>query len=210
LRTNLSYTKRDHPLKSLLVTSAKPGEGKSTVASNLAIIFAQSGKKVLLIDADLRRPVLYKYFKVSVAPGLSDFLRGTASFPDILQKSGVENLEIIVGGADTSNPAELLGSVQMQQFISKMELQYDLIIIDSSPILAGTDPTILSTVVQEVIVVVSAGETYYSELQYATESLTQIRGRMPVIVLNNFNIHRAYGLLYNYSGFGYYHNSPKQ
>jgi Mrp family chromosome partitioning ATPase len=98
----------------------------------------------------------------------------------------------------------------MQQFISKMEIQYDIIIIDSSPILAGTDPTIISTLTQEVIVVVSAGTTYYSELQYAVESLTQIRGKMPVIVLNKFNIHRAYGLLYNYSGFGYYHNSPKQ
>ena len=204
LRTNLQFAKLGHPNRTILVTSPLAGEGKSTVISNLAIAFAQGGKKVLLIDADLRRPSIDAEFNLKREPGLSELLLGKAMLKETLQNTGVENLSFICSGLIPPNPAEVLGSEKMREFVEHAKRSYEVILLDSSPVLAVTDPSVLSTLTDGVILVVTAGQTRFQELEQATEMLERVEAKILGVVVNKFDPHRAYGISYRRAMSGYY------
>ena len=209
LRTNLYYSNNGQVLRSLLITSSKPGEGKSTILANLAVAFSQLGKKVLAIDADMRKPTLHSLFGCNAEPGLSDFLLSKMQIQDIIQQTKLENIQFIGSGTKSNRTSELISSAKMKTFLEAVQNRYDLVLLDSPPVLAGTEPTILSTLTDQVIMVVSAGETRFSELNRAIEELGEPQGKIPGVVLNNFNIYKAYGIPYGRSDYGYYPYASK-
>jgi len=209
LRTNLQYGGEGNILKTILVTSSKPGEGKSTIVANLAIAFSQLGIKVVAIDADLRKPTLHKYFECNSELGLTDFLIGRSSIDDIVQSTKVEDVYFIASGVMSQKTSELISSSRMRKFVEEMKNRYELILLDSPPVLAGTEATILSTLADQVLIVVSASETRYTELFHTIEELGEPEGKVPGIVLNKFNLYRAYGIPYGKSGYGYYPYASK-
>jgi len=203
MRTALRFAHGERLLQTILVTSGTLGEGKSITAANVGVAFAQGGKKVLLVDADLRKPTLHSYFSVNAAPGLCDFLVGNMHGDITAQETVAENLHLVSCGKIPKSPSKLLESDAMKEFVEHAKIGYDLVILDSSPVLAVTDPCILSTLVDEVIVVVSAGVTSLRELERTIEVLGEVYKRKPCIVLNNFHPRRAYGFAYRRSGYGY-------
>lgn len=211
MKTALQFAHGERLLQTILVTSGALGEGKSITAANVAVAFAHGGKKVLLVDADLRKPTLHTYFNVAAAPGLCDLLLGITHYAITAQETVAENLHLASCGKIPTNPSKLLESDAMKEFVKRVKLEYDLVIFDSSPVLAVTDPCILSTLVDEVIVVVSAGVTGVRELGRTVEVLGEVYKGKPCMVLNNFHPRRAYGFAYPRSGYGYYgyaHISP--
>jgi capsular exopolysaccharide synthesis family protein len=214
MRTNLQFAKGGTPVKTLMLTSPAPGEGKSTTVSNLAVAFAQTGKKVLLIDADLRRPTLHSLFRVERGNGLTEFIRGKATLASVVRRTKVENLDLITSGDIPPNPAEILGSDEMREFIANATKTYDMVLFDTSPVLAVTDPAVISTMTDGVIVVVSSGTTRMQDLEQAVELMEGVGGKVAGVVLNNFDPHRAYGVPFRKSarskyGYGksYYYGS---
>jgi len=209
LRTNIQYARIDHDVKTLLVTSPNPSEGKSTVVSNLAIAYAQSGKKVLLIDTDLYRPSLHLEFDLQREPGLCNILRdGELKGGISTYKTVVDGLEVITCGEIPPNPAEVLGSQKMVELIEMAKKKFDVVLLDSPPVLAVTDPTILSTFADGTIVVVSANITRIEDLERALESLEGVGAKTMGVVLNNFDIRKAFGGYYGSYGYrGYRYHS---
>lgn len=208
LRTSIQYVQADRPVKTILVTSPNPSEGKSTTVSNLAIIFAQMGKRVILLDTDLRKPSLHSKFGLEKSPGLSELLTGRAALEDVLQKTSVEGLEIICRGKISSSLSEVLGTQQMKDLIEQLKEQYDLVLFDSPPVLAVSDPLVLSTLVDGVVVVVSSGNTRMDTLERGLELVENVGARFLGVVLNNFDLRSAYGGYYGYRknyhyGYGY-------
>ncbi|MCI0707126.1 MAG: polysaccharide biosynthesis tyrosine autokinase [Ignavibacteriae bacterium] len=193
LRTNIQYAQLDTHARVILVTSSNPGEGKSTIASNLAITFAQTGKKVLLIDCDLRKPTLHSEFGVERGLGITELLVGTASFEKVVRKTPAESLDLICSGGIPPNPAEMLGSNKMKDLLEKFRSRYDYILLDSPPVLAVTDPVILSTIADGVVVVVSADSTRMEALERTTETLGEVGTRLIGFVLNNFDFRNTGG-----------------
>jgi tyrosine-protein kinase Etk/Wzc len=212
LRTNVQYAQLDKPLKTILVTSPNPKEGKSTTAANLAVTFAQTEQRVLLVDADMRRPTIHSLFGLKKDPGLTDLLFGSATLEEVTWQGVLDNLSIINAGSTPPNPSEILGSIKMKEFITTIRLAYDVVIFDSPPVLAVTDAAVLATAVDGVLLVVSSDQTHVQTLGKATEVLKGI-GKITVgVVLNNFDIRKAYGGYYgrgrygNY-GYGYYYST---
>ncbi len=204
LRTNIQFSRLDRSVQTILVTSPGPGEGKSTTSSNLAITLAQTGKKVLLIDADMRRPSIHRTFRVEKEPGLTNLLFGKATEEDTIQHTFINNLDIIGSGKIPPNPSEILGSQQMRDFLNAQKEKYDMIIYDSPPILAVTDPAVISTLVDGVIMVVSAANTRLDAFQESIELIEGVSGKILGIVLNNFDHQKAYGGYYGYYRSRYY------
>ena len=210
LRTNVQYARIDFPLRSIhfplrtiLVTSPNPIEGKSTTVSNLSIAFAQAGKKVLVVDTDLRKPNLHIEFDLKRSPGITDVLFNTSELKAVIQQTVIKNLDLLCCGTIPSNPSELLGSTAMKTFMVTVKKKYDMVLFDSSPVLAVTDSSILSTLVDGVIVVASAGQTNTNSLIRAIESLEGIRAYVLGVMLNNFNPRSAYGGYYGYRHYKY-------
>ncbi len=184
LRTNLQFVGVDKPLKKIVITSSNPEEGKSVVAANLAISIASTGSKVLLIDADLRRPKVHKLFFLENYKGLSSLLAGDLKIDDVANETPVENLHIITSGPIPPNPAEILGSAKMNQFIEKASSVYDMIIFDSPPVNTVADASILSSIADGVILVIEAGVTAREAAILAKEQLEKINARILGVVLN--------------------------
>lgn len=184
LRTNLQFVGVDKPLKKIVITSSNPREGKSVVAANLAISIASTGSKVLLIDADLRRPRVHKLFFLENYKGLSSLLAGDLKMDDVANETPVENLYVITSGPIPPNPAEILGSAKMNQFIEKASSVYDMIIFDSPPVNTVADASILSSIADGVILVVEAGVTAREAAILAKEQLEKINARILGVVLN--------------------------
>jgi len=204
LRTNVQYSRIDSPLRTLLVTSANPSEGKSTTVSNLAIAFAQAEKKVLLVDTDFRKPNLHVEFDIERYPGITDVLFNKSELQAAIQHTVIQNLDILCCGTIPPNPSELLGSTAMKALSDTMKELYDIVLFDSPPVLAITDSSILSTLVDGVIVVASAGHTRTNSFFRTMESLEGIRANILGVVLNNFDLRAAYGGYYGYYGYRYY------
>jgi capsular exopolysaccharide synthesis family protein len=200
MRTNLQFARVGHPVRTVLFTSPAPGEGKSTTACNLGVAFAQTGKKVLLVDADLRRPTLDQKFNTKRIPGLSELLTQRAKFQDVVQTTKVENLHVLASGDIPPNPAEALGSDEMRDFVEAVARQYDVVLFDSSPVLAVTDPAVVSTMVDGTVFVVSAGKTRTQELEQAAEIIEGVGGKTIGVVMNNFDPVKAYGISYRKGG----------
>jgi succinoglycan biosynthesis transport protein ExoP len=194
MRTNLQFAKTGTPIRTLLLTSPAPGEGKSTTVANLGVAFAQTGKRVLVIDADLRRPALHSLFRLERGKGLTEYLSGKAPLQAVIQHTKVENLDLITSGDIPPNPAEVLGSDEMREFIATLTKTYEMVLFDTSPVLAVTDPAVISTMTDGVIVVVSAGKTRMQDLEQAVELIESVGGKVAGVVLNNFDPHRAYGV----------------
>jgi capsular exopolysaccharide synthesis family protein len=194
VRTQMQFSRQGEAFKTLLISSPTPGDGKTTVVANLAVTFAQSGKKTLLVNTDLRRPSVESKFSVPMEPGLSDYLQGKATLPAATHSSGVEHLWIVPCGSLPSNPAEILGSQKMKDFLELAKKQYDVLLIDSSPVLSVTDASIVSTYVDGTLFVVSARRTRLEELQQATETVEAVGGKILGVIVNNFDVHLAYGI----------------
>lgn len=200
LRTNLEYSSVDDPARTLLVASSGESEGKSTVAANLAIVEAQSGKKVIIIDADMRRPKVHVQFNKSNRKGLSDVVTGKLRIEDVVKTyDQVENLSIITCGTIPPNPSELLGSDRMSQTLKELEEQFDLIIIDTPPMIVS-DAQILSGKVDGVIFVVIPGQTRAIAALRPIEELRRIGSHVMGIVANKIPRNRDY----YYGGYNYY------
>ena len=158
LRTNIQYSSFDKEYRTIMVTSSEPGEGKSTIAGNLAVSFAQDGKRVLLIDCDLRKPSLHKKFKISNLIGLSDVLIGKEDLKTALHRYN-ENLVVLTSGKIPPNPSEMLSSKTMSMLLEELKGVFDCVILDTPPVQAVTDSQILSTKADGTILVIRAERT---------------------------------------------------
>jgi len=209
LRTNLQYMSVDNPPQAIVVTSPMPGDGKSFTAANLALTIAASGRRVVLIDGDLRRPMIAKLFKLPNDAGLSDVLAGRAQVADLLQPADpTYPLEVLAAGPVPPNPSEILGSERMRQLIA--ELGEDaLVIIDSPPVLPVTDAAVLATRSDGALMVVSTGRTTYDQLDAALELLEKARAKALGIVLNRVPTTGAGAVRYGYQYRGDYYASSR-
>ena len=200
LRTNLEYSSVDNPVKAVIVTSSGESEGKSTVAANLAIVEAQSGKQVVIVDADMRRPKIHVQFNKPNRMGLSDVVTGKLSLDEVLKTyDQVSNLSIITCGTIPPNPAELLGSERMSQTLKDLKKRFDVIIIDTPPMIVS-DAQILSSKVDGLIYVVIPGQTKAITAKRPLEELKRIEAKVLGVVANKIPRNRDY----YYGGFNYY------
>lgn len=184
LRTNVQFSSYDKVLKVITVTSSRPGEGKSTVASNLAITFAENGSKVLLIDSDLRRPTIHKVFKLPNSLGLVNAVLNPELIDDIINIDVVPGVDIITSGVIPPNPSELLGSKKSFALLETMKERYDIIIMDAPPLLAVTDAQVLTTISDGTIIVAFHGVTKKDEITKAKDLLEKVNGNILGVVLN--------------------------
>lgn len=183
LRTNIMYSSFDKKIKRILVTSSEPGEGKSTTSGNLALAFAQDEKKVILIDCDLRKPSLHKKFRISNNRGLSDVIIDRDKLNKCIQKR-TEYLDILTAGKIPPNPSEMLGSQAMSGLLDELSNVYDVIILDSPPVLAVTDAQILSTKSDGTVLVVRAEKTKKDTVLAAKGVLDKVNANILGTVLN--------------------------
>jgi polysaccharide biosynthesis transport protein len=190
LRTSLLLSSAGHPPKTILVTSGRPGEGKTTTAVNTAISLAQLGASVLIIDCDLRRPKVHKVFGVNHLHGLSTYLSRDVEIESLVQPLPIPNLSLLPCGPIPPNPAELISSEKMRDMMDLLTQRYDHIVIDSPPLINVTDPVILSTMVDGVIMVVHAGKSTRDVVRRASQELTGIGAKVFGVVLNNVNLQR--------------------
>jgi succinoglycan biosynthesis transport protein ExoP len=201
LRTNLQFLDVSDQPRSYVITSSIQSEGKSTTAANLAIALADAGHRVIIIDADLRRPKLASYFDLEGAVGLSDVLIRRATLEDTMQPWGRGALTVLPAGAIPPNPSELLGSSVMQKLISGLEKQFDYVLIDAPPLLPVTDGALLARHTGGALVVVAAGRTHKNQLKGALESLVHVNASVAGLVMTMVPTKGpdAYG----YSRYGY-------
>jgi len=184
LRTNIMFSSLDIKVQTIMVTSSGPEEGKSTVSSNLAVIMAQSGKKTIIIDCDLRKPRLHKVFKVSNIKGLSNYLIGEVTIADVVKQTSVQNLQLLPSGIKPPNPAELLGSAKMGSFVESLKQYYDYIILDTPPVVIVTDAQLVSQYADGCLLVIAAGEVDRDAPIKAKELLTKVNAKILGVVLN--------------------------
>ncbi|MFA5411460.1 MAG: polysaccharide biosynthesis tyrosine autokinase [Candidatus Omnitrophota bacterium] len=175
----------DRPLKSILITSAVPGEGKSFFALNIATIFANINERVLLLDIDMRRPTIYKALRFDLKPGLSNFLTGNINLETIIKPSPVKNLSVITSGTIPPNPSELLSSGKIHVLFEELKSKFDRIVIDSPPILSTADTSLLANMVDGVILVLKGGVTRLQAITRARDKIVEAKGRVIGAVINN-------------------------
>ncbi len=185
IRTNISFASVDKEMRLLMVTSSGPGEGKSTVLANLAVVFAQQGKKVLLIDADLRRPTAHYTFGLTNTFGLTTVLTKQGSLNETISKTEVENLHVLPSGPIPPNPAELLSSRMMTELLKKAKEDYHVVLLDTPPVLAVTDAQVLTNQCDGTILVVSSGKAEVEEVKKTKDLLLSANSNLLGVVLNN-------------------------
>ncbi len=205
LRTNIQFSSLDKPVEKLMVTSASPGEGKSTTAANLAVVIAQSGKRTVLVDTDLRRPVLHQIFGLPNAVGVTNALlqpEGSDLTP-FLQPTGVDNLWLLSSGPQPPNPSELLGSHRMGELIQELRMTADALVFDSPPTLAVTDAAVLARQMDGVLLVVESAKTREVAAKRAAQGLLKVNANVLGIAVNRIS-YRLAGSHYYY--YDYYEN----
>lgn len=202
LRTNIRFSMVDAPLQTLLITSPGPNEGKSTTAANLAVVMAQAGHRTILIDADLRRPVQHSIFNVSNKEGLTTALvERDQPIEKYLNETGTKGLYVLTSGPMPPNPSELLGSQRMREVMAQLQAHADYIVIDTSPVLAVTDSSLLASFVSGVLLVLRANSTRLDAAQRAIEQLVSVQANLLGTVLNGVHSKR--------DGYYYYYSNPK-
>jgi tyrosine-protein kinase Etk/Wzc len=205
LRTNLAFARAKEEMRVLVLTSPGPADGKSTTVANLAITFAQQGQRTLLVDGDLRRAVLDKMFKVPRSPGLTDVLVGRAQLSDVIHSSEIENLSVVGSGPFPPNPSELLGSPTMKEVLRRAQADFDIVLIDSPPLLAVTDAAVLSTIADGAILVIRVGSTAKAAVRRAIAQLQTVHGNIVGAVLNDVDLRSgAFSGSYGYYYYYYY------
>ena len=203
LRTNINFSRLDRNIRTMLVTSSGPQEGKSTTCSNLAVAMAQAGSSVLLIDADLRLPILHTYFNFNNQFGLTNALFDEENFRMYVRSTPIDNLGVLTSGPLPPNPSELLGSKRMASFLEIAKSKFDIIIFDSPPISTITDGVVLSSVVDGVILVVHAGGIEKEVVKACKQKLDAVKANVLGVVLNKVDIEKE---KYYYSYYRYYGN----
>ena len=212
IRTGIQFSRTDRDVRMFLVTSAGPGEGKTTVSVNIACAFAGGKGRVLLIDADLRRARVHTALGIHSDRGLTNVLVGESTLDDAVQKSSVEGLDVLAAGPIPPNPAEVLGSERMQEVLKEAAGRWDRVIVDSPPLVAVTDPALLAKYVDAVFLVISIGKTSIRSIQRARETLAGVGCPIHGAVLNNADL-RLSGYAESYGGYGYgygYGPAPKK
>lgn len=199
IRTNLTFSLPEEELNTLFFTSASPSEGKSTISANTAVTFAQAGKKVLFIDADMRKPTVHYTFNLQNAAGLSTVLTGQIDIDEVIRATDIDNLDVITSGPIPPNPSELLGSKGMTHLIERMKKSYDIIVFDAPPTLSVTDAQILSNEMDGTVLVIDAGSTEKDTIIKAKELLEQANAKILGVVLNNYT-DTGSGYYYEYYG----------
>jgi len=211
LRTSLMYTDVDQKTKSVLVSSAGPGEGKTTTVANMAITYANLGKRTLLIDTDLRRPVVHKVLEIEKEPGITNYLSGaTDDFKSLIQKTEIENLFAVSSGVIPPNPSELLGSQKMSKLIKSLEQEWDLILFDSPPLVAVTDATMVSQEIDKIVIVVKVGHTDKKAFEHTIKALRNVQAPLGGVVLNAVTHKNSYGSYYYYYQYYHYYGSAHE
>jgi succinoglycan biosynthesis transport protein ExoP len=202
LRTSLLLSNLGAPPKVILVTSARPQEGKTTTSINVAIVLAQKGVRVLLVDADLRRPSVHKTLGMGPRSGLSNVLTGSATLEQTITRSPIlPNLSILAAGTPPPNPAELLASANMKDMLDDLRGQYDHIVIDTPPTLSVTDAVVLSPRVDSVVLVIRSGQTTKQALRRARDILMQVSAHVTGVLLNAVDLSSPdYYYYYEYQG----------
>jgi len=207
LRTNVTFARPSETPKTLVFTSALPGDGKTTSAANLAITLAQLGRKALLIDADLRRGILHEVMQTPQEPGLSELLVGRASPDEVIRKVDLGesgSMDFIPTGTTPPNPAELLGSEEMREFLLRVRDHYDAVLLDSAPLTVVTDAAVLGTKADGVLLVARASMTEKGAIRYSTEQLRNVRAPILGLVLNDVDYRREARYASEYYGrYGY-------
>jgi len=198
LRTNLQFLNPDAPMKTILVTSAGPSEGKTTTAANLAITMAQVGSRTLIVDADLRRPMVSGVFGIPQEPGLTELLVKGGNLQTALVSTDIENLFILPAGTIPPNPSELLGSQKMKHLIQEMKKCCDLVILDCPPVITVTDAAVLAAEADCVVLVIHSGKTDREAARRAKSLLTNVKARIAGTVLNNISSDMLAGYSYYY------------
>jgi capsular exopolysaccharide synthesis family protein len=206
LRTSLLLSSAGQPPKTILVTSSQPSEGKTTTAINTAVMLAQTGAEVLIIDCDLRRPRLHAHFEISNSAGLTNWLSGERDVDRLIQQyEKLPNLKLLTSGPVPPNPAELLGSDEMRKLLSVLSERFAHIIIDSPPAISFTDASILSTMVDGVMLIVHGGKSSRAVVRRAKQQLLDVGAHIFGVVLNNVKLESQQDYYYaGYYGYGYY------
>lgn len=185
IRTNIQFSSIDKEIKTLMVSSSGPGEGKSTTVANLAVVFAQQGKRVLLVDSDMRKPTVHYTFNQVNTYGLTSVLTKEMTLEKAIRETEDENLFILTSGPIPPNPAELLGSQAMEQFLETAKEIFDVILFDTPPLLTVADSQILANKCDAAILVVSSGRTEREQMVKAKEILDSAQSKLLGVVLNN-------------------------
>ena len=188
IRTNIEFSSAvNGEIRSIVVTSSGPGEGKSTTVANLAVVFAQQGKKVLLVDADMRKPTVHYTFRQDNTVGLTNVLTKQTALSQAASESDIENLYVLTSGPIPPNPAELLGSKAMDELLNQAVQSFDLVLFDTPPVLAVTDAQILSSKCDGSILVVRSNETIIEAANKAKDLLMAAQAKLLGVVLNDKN-----------------------
>lgn len=204
LRTNIQFSSFDKEIKVLHITSAGPGEGKSTTVANLAVTFAQTGKKVLILDCDFRRPSQHKVFGLSNMSGMTNLLVENLPLEELVQGTKTERVYILTTGPLPPNPAELVGSKRLGDFLKKLKenKDYDIILVDSPPVLAVADALLLSSHADGTLMVLSAGGVNRDIARQARDSLLNVKANIIGVVLNKVTKNSDFSYYYYYYGEG--------
>ena len=211
LRTSLQFARQAQDLRTLLVTSPASAEGKTSTLANLGTVFAQAGERVVVVSCDLRRPRLGQFFALPEQPGLTTVLLGQQSLQEALQQvDGIQNLWVLGAGPIPPNPAELLSGPRSREIFASLKEKFDLVLVDSPPVLPVTDATVLSKYADGALLVVAAGRTRRTELQRTAEKLAQVDAQVVGVVFNQVTRQTAYGGGYGYGyGYGYEPYAPR-
>jgi capsular exopolysaccharide synthesis family protein len=190
IRTNIQFSSVDSEIKTIIITSAGPGEGKSTTAANLAVVFAQQGKKVLLVDSDLRKPTVHHTFRMNNLFGFTTVLTKQKTLENTVLETEEKDLFILTSGPVPPNPAELLSSKSMEQFIEEAKGMFDYIIFDTPPLLAVADPQIIASQCDGSILVVFSERTVIDQAIKGKELLENAHSKLLGVVLNHKEIQK--------------------
>jgi len=209
LRTNLLRMHSDRPLKVLLFASPNPGEGKTTTMCNLALTLAETDRRTLIIDADLRRPTVHTLLGLKPAPGLADVVKGAVGHDAALRRNVVPNLDVLPCGTSVRHPSQLFGSKTTANLIEKLRNEYDWVLIDSPPILVVNDAAVLSSIADGTLLMVDADHTRLDALEKAVSILEGAGGGGFGVVIGRFNPKTAYGSYYGSQKYGHYDNHDR-